>query len=60
MIRESKVHQIYTSIQASGRRGMITMDMSLVNLYKAGKISQEMALSKAHNIDEVRRMINNE
>jgi twitching motility protein PilT len=60
MIRESKVHQIYTSIQASGRRGMLTMDMSLVNLYKAGKISQEMALSKSHNIEEVRRMINNE
>lgn len=60
MIRESKVHQIYTSIQASGRRGMMTMDMSLANLYKAGKISKEMALSKAHSIEEVKRMIGSE
>ncbi len=58
MIREVKVHQIYTAIQASGRRGMMTMDMSLVNLYKEGKISETLALEKAHNVDEVRRMIN--
>jgi len=58
MIREVKVHQIYSSIQASGRRGMMTMDMSLVNLYKAGKISDSMALEKAHSVEEVRRMIN--
>jgi len=58
MIREVKVHQIYSAIQASGRRGMMTMDMSLVNLYRDGKISEDMALEKAHDIDEVRRMIN--
>jgi len=57
MIREVKVHQIYSAIQAGGRRGMMTMDMSLVNLYKAGKISEEIALEKAHNVEEVRRMI---
>jgi len=57
MIREVKVHQIYSAIQASGKRGMITMDMSLVNLYKAGKITEEIALEKAHNTDEVKRMI---
>ena len=57
MIREVKVHQIYSAIQASGRRGMITMDMSLANLCKTGKITEETALEKAHNIDEVKRMI---
>lgn len=57
MIREVKVHQIYSAIQASGRRGMMTMDMSLVNLYKENKITEELALEKAHNIDEVKRMI---
>lgn len=57
MIREVKVHQIYSAIQASGRRGMMTMDMSLANLYKEGKITEEIALEKAHNIDEVKRMI---
>ena len=57
MIREVKVHQIYSAIQASGRRGMMTMDMSLAKLCKEGKITEETALEKAHNIDEVKRMI---
>ncbi len=57
MIREMKVHQIYSAIQAGGKRGMMTMDMSLAKLYKNGKITEEMALEKAHNIEEVRRMI---
>lgn len=57
MIREMKVHQIYSAIQAGGKRGMMTMDMSLANLYKNGKITEEMALEKAHNRDEVKRMI---
>jgi twitching motility protein PilT len=57
MIREMKGHQIYSAIQAGGKRGMMTMDMSLANLYKNGKITEEMALEKAHNRDEVKRMI---
>lgn len=57
MIREMKVHQIYSAIQAGGKRGMMTMDTSLANLYKNGKITEEMALEKAHNRDEVKRMI---
>jgi len=57
MIREMKVHQIYSAIQASGRRGMMTMDMSLVSLYKSGKITKEMVMEKAHSLDEVKRMI---
>lgn len=57
MIREMKVHQIYSAIQAGGKRGMMTMDMSLANLCKNGKITEEMALEKAHNMDELKRMI---
>ena len=60
MIREMKVHQIYSTIQASGKKGMITMDMSLVNLYKNGKITKEVLLEKAHKIDEVLRMVQEE
>jgi twitching motility protein PilT len=59
MIRDEKTHQIYSVMQSSGKRGMMTMDASLVNLYKAGKISQRLILEKAHDIDEVKRMIGN-
>jgi twitching motility protein PilT len=57
MIRESKAHQIYTAIQAGGKRGMMTMDMSLANHYKQGRISREVCMEKAHNREEIQRMI---
>ena len=57
MIREMKVHQIYSAIQSSGKMGMMTMDKSLVNLYKNGKITRELVLEKAHSLDEVKRMM---
>jgi twitching motility protein PilT len=57
MIRESKTHQIYTAIQAGGNRGMMTMDMSLANLYKEGKISRDICIEKACNSEEIQRMI---
>ncbi|MCL5771050.1 MAG: type IV pilus twitching motility protein PilT [Actinobacteria bacterium] len=58
MIREMKVHQIYSSIQTGGREGMIMMDMSLAKLYKQGKITKEVAFDKCHNKEELTRYIN--
>ncbi|MGM0368444.1 MAG: type IV pilus twitching motility protein PilT [Actinomycetota bacterium] len=57
MIREMKSHQIYSAIQSGGRRGMVTMDRSLANLYRQGKISKDLALEKSHNLEEMKRMI---
>jgi len=57
MIREDKSYQIGTAMQSSGKRGMITMDSSLVSLYRAGKISKETAIDSAHNREEVIRLI---
>ncbi|MDZ7838191.1 MAG: type IV pilus twitching motility protein PilT [Actinomycetota bacterium] len=57
LVREMKTHQIYSSIQAGGRRGMITMDMSLANLYRQGKISRDIALEKCHNREDMERML---
>ena len=36
LIREGKTHQIYSMLQAGGRYGMVTMDMSLVQLVRSG------------------------
>src|SRR5205807_6485497 len=38
LIREAKVHQIYSAIQAGGRYGMQTMDHALARLVATGKI----------------------
>lgn len=49
MIRESKVHQIDGMIAQSAADNMISMDTSLLNLYKSGKITEKTALSFATN-----------
>jgi pilus retraction protein PilT len=47
MIRESKTHQIDSVIYSSVKEGMLTMDTSLLELYKSNKISRENALKYA-------------
>jgi len=57
LVREGKSHQIHTTIQMSGKLGMITMDQSLKDLYKKNIISKEEALGKASNPVEFRQFI---
>ncbi|HVF75053.1 MAG TPA: PilT/PilU family type 4a pilus ATPase [Acidimicrobiales bacterium] len=57
LIREGKTHQIYSAMQAGGKYGMQTMDMSLAGLVKAGKISLETALERCANEQDLRRLI---
>jgi twitching motility protein PilT len=59
LIREGKVHQIYSAMQAGGRYGMQTMDMSLAALVKAGKITQQMAFERCHDSEELARLTGN-
>ncbi len=56
LIREGKTHQIYSAMQAGGRYGMRTMDMSLAELVKQGDISLETALERAANREDLRRL----
>lgn len=51
MIRDNKVHQIDGMIYAASNSEMMSMDTSLVQLYKQGLISGETALSYASNPD---------
>jgi len=57
LIREAKVHQIYSIMQAGGRFGMQTMDQALANLVKEGKISQQLAYERSHDPEELNRLI---
>lgn len=49
LIRESKTHQIDTVIFSSASDGMITMDNSILNLYKQGIISAQDAVLYSTN-----------
>ena len=51
LIREGKTHQIQSSIQTGAKFGMQTMDQDLIKLYKEGKISKEMAISRCNDYD---------
>src|SRR5438552_13757218 len=56
LIREAKVHQIYSAIQAGGRYGMRTMDQALASLVMAGRISWELGLQRCHDPQEIARL----
>jgi len=55
LIREGKVHQMYTQIEASGAVGMQTMDRAIADLYRRGRITREVALSSAKKPEELKR-----
>lgn len=55
LIRDSKNHQIDNAIATGRTEGMISMDQSILDLYHAGYITQETALSYADNPDQLRR-----
>jgi twitching motility protein PilT len=57
LIREGKTHQIYSAMQAGGKYGMQTMDMSLSHLVRSGAVSLEMAIERCANEDDLRRLI---
>jgi len=56
LIRDDKVHQIYSIIQTSAAIGMKTMNQSLFELYRRNLISFEEALARTTDPDDLRRM----
>ena len=59
LIREDKVHQIYSAMQTGQEKvGMQTGNQSLASLQLAGKITLETALLASSNRDELQEMIN--
>jgi twitching motility protein PilT len=57
LIRESKSHQIYSVLQTGGSFGMQTMDAALASLVRAGKVTRQVAESRAHSTEELRRLL---
>jgi twitching motility protein PilT len=59
LIREDKVHQIYSSMQAGQEKlGMQTMNQCLATLYLSGQITLETAMLASSLKDELTEMIN--
>jgi twitching motility protein PilT len=59
LIREDKIHQIYSSMQSGqDKYGMQTFNQSLMTLYLQKAITIETALLRSSNPDELQDMIN--
>jgi twitching motility protein PilT len=58
LIREDKVHQIYSMMQTGqGKHGMQTFNQALATLYHKRLISIEVAMQRSSNADELRELI---
>jgi twitching motility protein PilT len=58
LIRDDKLHQIYSLMQAGQKYGMKTMNMSLAELYLARKITLGEALARSANVQELNDLLN--
>jgi twitching motility protein PilT len=57
LIREGKIYQIYSMMQAGGKFGMVTMDQTLAALVRSGKITLESAVERCTSEEDLRRLI---
>jgi twitching motility protein PilT len=58
LIREDKVHQIYSSMQVNQKEtGMQTMNKSLAAHVKSGNITKEHAIDFATDLEEVKKLL---
>ncbi|MDT8316531.1 MAG: type IV pilus twitching motility protein PilT [bacterium] len=58
LIREDKIHQIYSQMQVGQTKfGMQTMNQALANLYKKKQVTLDEAMARSSDIDELRQLI---
>jgi len=57
MVRDSRIHQIDQVIQTGSAEGMIGMDESILRLYKAGKITDEVAIRFAMAPEQLQKKL---
>ena len=56
LIREDKIHQIYSVIQTGGKLGMRTMNQSLVELVRSGQVTSDEAIAHSMDPEDLRRL----
>ncbi len=56
-VREGNTHMIQGTIESSGKHGMITMDRSIMDLYRNNRITKEVAYLNCNKPEEMKRQI---
>jgi twitching motility protein PilT len=57
VIRDDKIHQIYSLMQAGKKHGMQTMNDALASLYMRGEVTLEEALKRSSDPNELLRAV---
>lgn len=57
LIRDDKIHQIYSMMQSGKKYGMQTMNDALYNLYMSKTVALEEVLRASHDQNELMRMV---
>jgi twitching motility protein PilT len=60
LIREEKIHQIYSALQSGSKFGMQTMNQSLAELVKRRQISRDDAMNRSTLPEELAQLLQNE
>jgi twitching motility protein PilT len=60
LIREEKVHQIYSVLQAGSKYGMQTMNQALADLVRRRQITRDLALNRSTVPDELAQLLQHE
>ena len=58
LVREQKIHQIYSVLQTGQKEGMRTMNQTLYELYVNRVISLDDALGRSSDPDDLMRLMN--
>jgi twitching motility protein PilT len=57
LIRKGEDHQLYSAVSTGRGEGMITMEQSLADMVRNGRISREMAAARCFRPEELRRYL---
>jgi twitching motility protein PilT len=56
LIRDDKVHQIYSIMQTGGKLGMRTMNQALYEMVRANLITYEEAMTSTSDVEDLKRL----
>ncbi len=57
MVREEKIHQVYSSMQTGAELGMQTMNQALVELVRKRLVTRQEAISRTTEVKDLERML---
>ena len=57
LIREEKIHQVYSVIQTGGEYGMQSMNMALVDLYRKKQVTRAEIMARTTEPKDLERLL---